>query len=160
MGRWKAAHSLKNLQWVVLTQQCPSIALKKRKRSQAQRRGLRYQKVVGRWFRRQAIEGDLYLDQWIEFADEDGRGYAQPDIFIVGSHTILLIECKLTQNSGAGDQLEYYATLLQYIYPRHQILKLQVCRNLMVLPKLEVTNPFDLLANRQGGIWTWHFIGE
>lgn len=47
---------------------------------------------------------DLYIEQWLKFYDDNGLGYAQPDLFIHTGEQILVVECKLTR-VGAFEQI-------------------------------------------------------
>ena len=153
---------IRGLKWAELREEGPFAKQKPRRR--AHKAGLAYEKKVGRALKRmlraEELEGDLYLGQWVLFADDNGTGWAQPDAYIVRSDGILLIECKLTQSDVATPQLlSLYLPLLRKIY-NLPILCLQVCHNLRYVPKKFVEGPRELLAAPGPGVYLWHFLGD
>ncbi len=94
------------------------------------------------------------------FSDQNGIGWAKPDIYLLMEDKILLIECKLTQTETAIPQmLCLYLPLLRMIYNK-PILCLQVCKNLRYVPKKFVESPQELLQNPGPGAYLWHFRGD
>ncbi len=54
---------------------------------------------------------------WIEFEDENGKGYAQPDHLVVGPQDILIFECKLSWTPLASEELQtLYAPLVSELF--------------------------------------------
>ena len=114
--------------------------------------GLRLEKRVAKEIRH-AVPGEVFCGQWIEYLDENGLGYAQPDIFILQEDQILLLEVKLTQTENGWAQMEdLYEPLLHHIYglPVHQCL---VCQNLRWTPDILVDAADEI---QHAG--TWHFL--
>lgn len=105
-----------------------------------------------------------YLDQWFEYEDAFGHGFACIDGFAVGERCVLVWECKLTFTpERAWFQLEKrYAPLLR----RHfqlPVATLQVCRNLAFGHPLTPANrrtPRYLFENPEPGRFTHHWLGR
>ena len=56
--------------------------------------------------------------QWIHFEDENGPGFAQPDVLLCRPPRLFLFECKLTFREEAWDQLSLlYSPLCGFIWP-------------------------------------------
>lgn len=153
---------IRGLKWAELRTDGPFSKQKPRRR--AHKAGLAYEKKVSRALKRmvgaEKLTGELFIGQWILFADENGVGWAQPDIYLLMPNRILLMECKLTQSDVATPQLiSLYLPLLREIY-NLPILCLQVCHNLRYVPKKLVESPMELLDNPGPGAFTWHFLGD
>lgn len=155
---------VRGLRWAELRDQGPFQAEAKPRASRL-KKGLAYEKVVGRKLQRmlrdKELEGKLHLQQWILFADESGVQWARPDAYLIMPLSnrvlpgILLIEAKLTQTDSATNQLlGLYLPLLRKIY-NVPILCLQVCKNLRYVPKKFVEHPVELLARPGPGVYTW-----
>lgn len=103
----------------------------------------------------------IFHSQWIEFEDENGPGYAQPDIFFVLSDRVVLFECKLTETLRGHQQLRgLYGPLLSEIYLRPVILIL-ACKNLARLDirRWEVGGLREAVLTRESGkVLTWHWL--
>lgn len=130
-------------------------------RASALKRGLAFEKLVGRRLLRMVDSGELFghlcLGQWIVFADHLGLSHAQPDIYLLTPKLVLLMECKLTQSDGAEDQMKLlYVPLLKHLYEL-PVVCLQVCKNLRYVPKRLVNGPEDLLDRARPKMHTWHF---
>ena len=128
------------------------------------KKGLAYEKAVGKHLAREVkngeLEGDLYLGQWVIYCDGSGVNWAQPDIYLIMRNYILLMECKLTQSDAATPQLlSLYLPLLRKIYNK-PILCIQVCKNLRYVPKKMIESPQELLDAPGPGIFTWHHLGD
>lgn len=151
---------IQQLDWVELTDYGP-IKNPKQPRKASVKRGLAYEKKVGRSIKRRNGElgGDLYIGQWLLFKDKNGHGKAQPDIYIVYPELIVIIECKLTQTDSVVPQLlQLYLPLIKKLYDRPAVC-LQVCKNLRYKPRKLIGDVTELINNPGPGIWTWHFIG-
>lgn len=107
------------------------------------------------------LPGELFEGQWLAFYDKNGRGYAQPDYYVVGPSAILLIEVKLKQNTDAHLQLVgLYAPLLTRLYSK-PVWLLQIFKfprwegGVNRLPSLEAIfkQPF-------GALFEWHWLGD
>lgn len=73
-------------------------------------------------------EAEQHYHQWIEFNDANGRGYAEPEVFIVLKECVFLVECKRTGGVAGQLQLTHlYAPLLEFIYKR-PVRCLLVCK--------------------------------
>ena len=152
---------IRGLSWAELRPTGPFTRPKPRRA--CEKRGIAYEKVVARELRRQqesgSLSGELFISQWILFADSKGTGWAQTDIYIIMEKIILLIECKLTQTDSATPQLlSLYLPLLRKIY-NMPIICLQVCKNLRYVPKKFVESPQEFLQFPSPGVSTWHYIG-
>src|SRR4249919_967845 len=103
------------LKWALLSSRSPWP--KKHRFSSLQKKGLGYERKVGRELRRRF--GEVHSNQWIEFFDLNGRGFAQPDHYIVCDDAVLVFECKLSQQEAGLVQIgELYRPLLRKIYDR------------------------------------------
>lgn len=128
------------------------------------RRGISYQrkvrKVLERWNAGLKTPGEFHYEQLLSFCDDNGAGWARPDIFIVWEDLILLIEVKLTQTEAAQEQLlGLYYPLLKMIYQDRTIVMVQACHNLRTKPRRKIAHPGELVAEPRRGIWTWHYLG-
>ncbi len=152
---------VRGLNWAELRDEAPFR--KKKPRKTSIKKGLAFEKVVGRELKRlvgdELLDGELFLGQWILFNDKFGVGWAQPDAYILMEERIFLFEVKLTQSDSAVPQLlSLYLPLLRKIY-NLPILCCQVCKNLRYIPKKLVETPQEVLANPGPGVFVWHFIG-
>ncbi len=168
MSKVKSSETRKvrGLLWAELRDQGPFHGTPKPRASYL-KKGLAYEKRVGKVLQRMIrdgeLEGDLHLQQWLLFADSSGVQWARPDAYlrppqVAGSHTtkpLLLIEAKLTQTDSATAQLlGLYLPLLRQIY-NVPILCLQVCKNLRYVPRKFIEHPLELLNNPGPGVYTW-----
>ena len=99
-------------------------------------------------------------NQWIEFEDTIGHGFAQPDSYLVLKSRIICFECKLTETLSGYSQLSgLYAPLLREIYSRPIILIL-ACKNLsrLDLRRLEVSSLREALFAPSGRIATYQWL--
>lgn len=84
---------------------------------------------MGRILRSKA--SSVLSEQWIEFEDDNGHGYAQPDHLIIEPSRVVIVECKLSQNDAAWDQLLLlYRPLIETIYPERESICVQSCKYL------------------------------
>ena len=59
---------------------------------------------------------------WIEYEDENGKGFAQPDHLVWGFGWVMLFECKLSRNVAAVEELQtLYAPLVQELWPESRL---------------------------------------
>lgn len=104
--------------------------------------------------------GRVRYHEWIEFLDESGRHYAEPEAFILFDSRLFLIEVKLTGGPLGREQMEgLYAPLLSFIHgrPVHSLL---VCRNRTVdTPGPFFSGPEEFLASGES-FGTWHWLGR
>ena len=152
---------VKGLRWTELREYGP-FSGKNRNRNQKAcvKKGHSYERTVHRELKRLGLGGEICAQQWIMFADSNGLGWAQPDVYVLWDDLLLLIECKLTQSRSADEQLLLlYLPLLRDIY-QLPTLCLQVCKNLRVVPPKLVDGPEDLLKFPGPGVHTWHYIGN
>jgi hypothetical protein len=117
-----------------------------------------YQRKVERLLKREFE--DLVVAQWLEFLDENGRGFAQPDVYLVGPHSVVLFEAKLTQRDSALSQIgQLYRPLLRFIYKR-PVVGVLVCKNLRKDPgRWAIYSPAEVLDLTEEHIYTWHWLG-
>lgn len=65
--------------------------------------------------------------QWIEFYDQNGKGWCEPELFILGGELILM-EVKLTGGPHGKAQMEHlYKPLLENIFER-SVRCLLICK--------------------------------
>ena len=71
---------------------------------------------------------DLRQNEWIEYEDDNGKGFAQPDGFVVIREFVFLFECKLTGGPAGKEQmLDTYVPLLEHMFER-PVRSLLVCK--------------------------------
>lgn len=150
---------VRGLRWAQL--QAKSPFPKTRLRSSSMKKGLAFEKNVGRHLLRMVdrgeLAGSLRLGQWIVFSDDFGVSHAQPDIYLLTTKLVLLMECKLTQSDAAEDQMRLlYVPLLKHLYDM-PVVCLQICKNLRYVPNLLVNGPEDLVDKARTKMHTWHF---
>jgi hypothetical protein len=128
----------------------------------SQRRGKSFEKIVGIYLKKIKPKGTvLYSNQWIAYLGKTGCSYAQPDHYIVFPTHILLIECKLTQNSSAFAQMGHlYAPLLRHIYEL-PVIGVQACKHLKTAPEKYLVHDLEELFEFSGEqlLHTWHGYG-
>jgi hypothetical protein len=111
-----------------------------------------------RWKEKGELHGEIILGQWFSFQDENGHGYCQPDILIVTSTLVFILECKLTFTLWAWPQLrELYKPVVEKTFERPSIL-VQVCRNLHYVPDGMIDSIQELMDSPMDGNNTWHFL--
>ncbi len=162
MGK-KATHRIRGLKWAELRDEGPFERCGP-PRKKAFKKGLAYEKAVGKYISRMVssgeLNGELFLEQWFIYCDQSGVNWAKTDIYLILEDYILLMECKLTQTDAATPQLlSLYLPLLRKIYNK-PILCMQVCKGLRYVPKKLIASPQELLENPGPGVFVWHFIGE
>jgi len=157
----RPVRKVKGLKWAELREHGPfSGKNRNRNAKTCVKKGHAYEKTVLREVKRRSLGGEICFQQWIMFADSNGLGWAQPDLYVLLDDLLLLIECKLTQSESAEDQLmRLYLPLLRDIY-QMPTLCLQVCKNLRVVPRKLVDGPEDLMKFPGPGVYTWHYIGN
>jgi hypothetical protein len=128
-------------------------------------KGLSFERKVGKELKRQMAsgelrQGDLHSGSWLKFLDRNGPGYAQPDHFVLYPDMILLLECKLKQNTQAEEQLQLlYRPLLERLFSR-PVFCLQAFNHWRFKPnKMTLLGPNELLAYPREGVFTWHYMG-
>lgn len=161
----RKSRRIKSLLWAELRPEGPFP--KSRPRKSGFKAGIAYEKKVGRYLKSQLakgkLQGELVSFQWILFSDQNGRGWAQTDFFLLPradappTTPILLIEAKLTQTESAIAQLiSLYLPLLRKIYNK-PIVCLQVCKRLRYIPPKFVESPQEVLQHPGPGMFTWHY---
>ena len=119
-----------------------------------------FQRKVGRFLRNEFSRYTLFSEQWIEYEDRNGRGFAQPDFYFISEWNLVVLEAKLTQKYSAITQIdELYRPLLRRIY-RMPVVGIQVCKNLTKDPgKWQIEFPAEVLGDIRELTWTWHYLG-
>lgn len=103
------------------------------------------------------LRGSYFAGQWLTFADQNGKGFAQPDFYVLGEEGILLVECKLSQTDVAFSQMKYlYAPLLEHYYEL-PVTSVQVCKYLRKEGP-GIVSGLDLVNATSGS--TLHWIGN
>jgi len=106
------------------------------------------------------LSGSVLLNQWIEYRDLNGHGWAQPDAIWLDGDTNrgVVFECKLKRTYDADVQLrDVYLPLCRHIWPNREWRAVAVCKHwagsvdgLRICTKLETA----LLMN-EPLVW-WH----
>lgn len=102
----------------------------------------------------------LRYHEWIEFTDDRGKGYCEPEAFAVLPHEIILIEVKLTGCRYGHEQMAgLYIPLLSHIF-RRPVRGLQICKAINAeTPGPFVDDPNDFLRSNLT-LATWHWPGR
>lgn len=78
---------------------------------------------------------------WFEFEDSRGLGHCQPDLLLIQSDRVIVIECKLTWTPVAQTQLsDLYLPVVEFVFGLPVVL-VTICRN------LTPTTPRDALCD-------------
>jgi hypothetical protein len=86
-----------------------------RRRGGSKAKGLTYEKMVGRWLKRNGFAP--ISGQWFSFRDSGGYGCAQTDHLLFLADQLVVIECKLTETWVGFSQIDFlYRPLLAHIY--------------------------------------------
>lgn len=150
---------IEGLRWAELTQDDPWPQRQRLRGARA--RGMTYQRHLARELRRRFGPENLHESQWLRFIDANGRGYAQPDVYLVGSRSVVCFEAKLTQRDAALAQLgRLYRPLLRHVYGK-PVVGVVVCKNLVYRPgRWQIPGPEEVLDTTQEAIYTWHWLGR
>lgn len=112
------------------------------------------------WANRGELYGEIKLGQWFSFHDQNGHGYCQPDILIITSSLIYILECKLTYTDWAWGQLrDLYKPIVERVFERPGIL-IQVCKHIYEKKPDMIEDITALIDKPQDGLLTWHFLGN
>jgi hypothetical protein len=119
--------------------------------------GLAYQHKVEKFLRRELI--DVQVGKWIEFYDANGSGYAQPDVFIVGPWSVVLLESKLKETQWGHAQIDHlYRPLLRYIFGR-PVVGIMACKFIQFTPEFLISHPAEVLDETTERTYIWHWLG-
>lgn len=122
-----------------------------------QKLGLRFQRRVGRTLLNE-FGKTLAQGQWIEFEDANGKGYAQPDFFLVRADRIVCWEVKLRQTAAAISQImELYRPLLWHLFrlPVVGVATFHYLDRTILGP--EIFHPQDVIAMKPRElVHVWH----
>ena len=99
---------------------------------------------------------------WFEFCDRFGTGFCSPDLVLIGTGKILVLEAKLTNYPEACEQLErLYLPVLEQVYKRPVlgavVLKYLGPRTDISLVRTKVS---DLLNFPKGTFPILHWLGR
>lgn len=84
---------------------------------------------------KKSLPAKQYNGLWLEFEDESGFGFCQPDVVLVGEDRVVVVECKLTQTDQAEDQLELlYMPIVRLLFGL-PVFGVQICRNQYQRPR-------------------------
>jgi hypothetical protein len=149
------------LKWVALADRNPYPGPRRLRGSNAQ--GIAFQNKLGLFLEQKIREGHLvgklYSDLWLMFEDRNGSGYAQPDHFILQKEQIILLECKLSQNSVAWKQIEgLYKPLLSHIFQR-PVIGIQAFKRMRYdepdRPRVSIYGE-NALCFKDGALWQYY----
>lgn len=147
---------VRGLKWAELAQQGPPGLGVKRPRG-AKREGLRYEAAIASAFGPLAKHG-----QWIKFEDQNGLGWAQPDILFPHLGELYILEAKYTWVPEAHTQIELlYKPLLECIFSR-RAFGIVICKVLTIVAKRhEIVNTIDrAMAVAPASVPVLHWIGS
>lgn len=125
----------------------------------AKRAGVKYEKDLAHAFHGAAKHG-----QWIKFEDQNGIGFAQPDILFPSGEELFVIESKYTWVPEACTQIAFlYKPLLECIYPTAKIWGIVTCKVLTqwgAKQQVVCSNLDDaMVLARTGKMPVLHWIG-
>lgn len=107
---------VKGLKWARLSPDGPP-GLKGSRPRGAKREGLRYERQIAQAFGPTAKHG-----QWLVFEDQNGLGWAQPDILFPLRNELFVLEAKYTWVPEAHTQLgQLYLPLLEAVFESSRI---------------------------------------
>lgn len=102
---------------------------------------------------------DVQCGVWLEFHDASGAGYAQPDFFLVGPHSTIVLESKLTETDAGYSQISLlYRPLLWRVF-RRPVVGILVCKTLIRMPQRLIRSPAEVLDTVEEATYLWHFLG-
>jgi len=99
----------------------------------SRRAGLVYEAQVAKALTARLGSDRVIHGPWIEYEDNRGRGWCQPDLIVLPSDDDPLIigECKLTATQAAERKLRWiYLPCVEMIWPGHEYRLVQICRSL------------------------------
>ena len=157
--RHRGSRCISNLRWAELAETPPQHPKGRLRGTKA--RGMQYERQFQRMISSSLpSEAQLKHAQWIEFEDSNGKGFAQPDCYLVLRSRIVCFECKLTETlSGYAQLSKLYAPLLREIYQRPIVLVL-ACKNLarLDLQRLEVSSLREALFAPSNKVATFQWL--
>ena len=153
---------IENLYWAEWASRSPHS---KEKLTGIQAQGIKYEKKAGRevtrFFADQGAE--IKVGPWIKFEDENGPGYAQPDILVIFEELVWIIECKLTYHPYALLQLQgLYQPLLKNLHKGVPQIHIVCCHNLTetepgLFPPTIAT--LHEVMEQDSEYYIWHWLG-
>lgn len=120
---------IKGLKWVTICG-TPSFAQGVRRPRGAKAKGLKYEREIAQTLGCSA--GSSWIaGQWFEFADANGKGYAQVDFMSIQSDAVVVLEAKLSWCPEGHTQLEQlYRPLIEMAF-RKPMVGLVICKHLI-----------------------------
>ncbi len=148
---------VKGLKWARLDDVGPGFSASRARG--AKRAGLKYEKDLAKAFGPKAAHG-----RWIKFEDQNGIGFAQPDILYPNGKELFIVESKYTWVPEAHTQIALlYQPLLECIYADAKIFGIVACKVLTQFgaAKRVVCSDMDQAMNfaRGGEVPILHWIG-
>lgn len=75
--------------------------------------GVRYERALAR----ELVPGGFQAGVWFEFRDRGGSGWCQPDLILVGTRSVLVLEAKYTWTRVGHEQIEFlYRPVLERVF--------------------------------------------
>ena len=87
--------------------------------------GLRYEKSIGK------VIPEAKRGQWIEFEDQNGRGFAQPDFLFECDTRVVVLEAKYTWTPAGHEQLERLYIPLVGLITGQKVSGIVICKKLV-----------------------------
>lgn len=112
----------RGVKWAKLLDQQP-VFIKRQRLEGARAQGMRYEKKALEKIKRLASERsvDIIASPWIEFGDDSGRRWCQPDCLVFGQGSAIVIEVKYRHTADAWFQLWHlYVPVLQVLMPQYK----------------------------------------
>ena len=122
--------------------------------------GIAYEKKVIRTLKRRFPTADLKYHEWLQFADKNGGGYAEPEAYIVLKEFVFLLECKRTGGlAGKLQVTELYAPLLERVYER-PVRSLLICKYVTESTPGPFVQSVEEFLMGSMPFATWHWLPE
>jgi len=126
---------IQNLQWAKKLDRRPDCLPPVKHLRGSRRVGLKFEADLTR-----NLPGAIH-GQWFQYCDSVGTGFCQPDILLFHLNgTIAVLECKLSQQDSAFQQLQSYKMVVGRAFQR-KVIGIQVTKNLRpyqcnIIPKI------------------------
>lgn len=101
-----------------------------------------------------------YPDQWINYEDGNGRGWAQIDLLLVNEEMAVILDAKRTYRPSVRPQiLDLYRPLVAHLFPDSIVAGVAACRFLAASVQDRVIRDIDAVFDHDDPLVVWHFMG-
>ncbi len=157
--------TLKNLESAILLDGPPPfmadmLSAEKHNKGSANWAGIKYERQFADYMIARYGDDAMY-GKWIEYTDERGKGWCQPDLILKHPDGIIICECKLSYRPFAAQAKlsTMYAPCLKLIFTNGSVHTVQVCRNLKPAAKRTtlIANVKEILQCPTNSVLTWNW---